>query len=97
MVTTDTADVPMAQPALIKVEEVAKPTLTPPASDEASKNGDSSSELSEPVDAELEEEEDIGEIEPDHYWDGGRIPVFKPVCAYFLCSLASTLSCRSIR
>jgi hypothetical protein len=26
-----------------------------------------------------DEEEDIGEIKPDHYYEGGRIPVFKPV------------------
>ena len=31
-------------------------------------------------DEEMEEEE---EIEPDHYYGGGRIPVFKPVCAVY--------------
>ncbi|KAE9983835.1 hypothetical protein EG328_009449 [Venturia inaequalis] len=50
--------------------------LTPPTSEDHDGN---SSELS---DIEDEEEEDIGEITPDHYWDeenGGKIPVFKPV------------------
>ena len=53
----------------------SKPALTPPASDHTDKRDDSGSELSdiEP------ESEDIGEILPDHYWDNGKIPVFKPV------------------
>lgn len=58
-----------------------KPTLTPPASEEADKHYDSGSELSE-LDVEPEGErelEDNGEIEPDHYYEGGKIPVFKPV------------------
>jgi hypothetical protein len=57
--------------------------LTPPTSEDMDKCGESSSELSElDMDVgreEAEEDEDIGEIEPDHYWDGGRIPIFKPV------------------
>ena len=56
--------------------------LTPPTSEDMGKCGESSSELSElDMDAgrEADEDEDIGEIEPDHYWDGGRIPIFKPV------------------
>ena len=61
-----------------------KPTLTPPASEEADKRYDSESELSE-LDLEPEEKlDDDGEIEPDHYYEGGKIPVFKPVC-YLLC------------
>lgn len=52
-----------------------KATLTPPASEEADKGDDSGSELSD-LDLELEEN---GEILPDHYYDGGKIPVFKPV------------------
>lgn len=53
--------------------------LTPPASEEEMDKGNqSSSELS---DINLDEDDDdIGEIEPDHYFDGGKIPVFKPVC-----------------
>jgi hypothetical protein len=74
---TAVADTHMADSAPIKVEEQTKHTMTPPASDEGNKIGDDSSELSEPI---AEEEDDIGEIEPDHYWDGGRVPVFKPVC-----------------
>ena len=60
----------------IKVKAEPKPALTPPASEEADKQDDSGSELS---DLELEPE-DISEIEPDHYYEGGKIPVFKPVC-----------------
>ena len=59
----------------IKMEPDSKTTLTPPASEEADKLGDVSSELSE-LDFDLD---DIGDIEPDHYYEGGRIPVFKPV------------------
>ena len=53
-----------------------KSTLTPPSSVRLPPKPDdaSSSELSD-----LEEEEDIGEIEPDHYYGGGKVPVFKPV------------------
>ena len=59
----------------VKVKAEPKPDLTPPASEEADKQDDSGSELS---DLELEPE-DVSEIEPDHYYEGGKIPVFKPV------------------
>ena len=57
-----------------------KPTLTPPTSDEGNKPaGSPASELSD-----LEpEEDDIGDIDPDHYYEGGRIPVFKPVSSFW--------------
>ena len=61
----------------VKAEPIeAKTTLTPPASEEADKQDDSGSDLS---DLELDPE-DSGEIAPDHYYEGGKIPVFKPVC-----------------
>lgn len=69
----------MSPPSEMDVDVEHKPTLTPPASEEADKQYDSGSELSE---LELEPEdrpEDGGEIEPDHYYDCGKIPVFKPV------------------
>lgn len=57
-------------------ETVPKPALTPPTSEDMDKRGERmSSELSE-----LESSDDEEEIEPDHYFDGGKIPVFKPVC-----------------
>ena len=59
----------------VEVKEESKPTLTPPASDEADKHDDSGSELS---DLDMEPE-DSGEIVPDHYYEGGKVPVFKPV------------------
>jgi hypothetical protein len=88
---TDTMD---AHPALspephdIKTttETVAKPAsaLTPPTSEEMNheqpKDNDDESELSE---LDLDDEEDEGYIEPDHYWDGGKIPVFKPTMDQF--------------
>ncbi|KAL1625827.1 hypothetical protein SLS54_003299 [Diplodia seriata] len=59
-----------------------KAALTPPTSEDMDrgKRDGSSSELSE---LELDDEEDIGDIEPDHYWDGGKIPVFKPTMDQF--------------
>ena len=66
-----------------------KPALTPPTSEDTDKkDDDSGSELSdlEPEDREpsvapksepIEEEE----IFPDHYYEGGKVPVFKPVSA----------------
>lgn len=62
----------------------AKPAnaLTPPTSEEMNHEiKDEESELSE---LDLSDDEDDGEeIEPDHYWDGGNIPVFKPTMAQF--------------
>lgn len=60
-----------------------KPTnaLTPPTSEEMnheSKQEDDDSELSD-----LDMEDDGEEIVPDHYWDGGKIPVFKPTMEQF--------------
>jgi hypothetical protein len=71
------ADPPKLQPA----SDSAPRVLTPPTSEDMDKHDGNSSELSELEDD--EDEDDIGEVEPDHYWDeenGGRIPVFKPVC-----------------
>lgn len=52
--------------------------LTPPTSEDMnSKMDDGSSDLSELSD--LEDDDDEEEIVPDHYYDGGKIPVFKPV------------------
>lgn len=66
--------------------------LTPPASEEELDKGQrSSSELS---DINLDEDDDdIGEIEPDHYFDGGKIPVFKPVST--LDTMSRCLACRA--
>lgn len=51
-----------------------KPALTPPTSEDMDKRDERlSSELSD-IDS-----DDGEDIEPDHYWDGGKIPVFKPV------------------
>lgn len=57
-----------------------KSTLTPPASEEADKHDDSGSELSE---LELESDDNV-EIVPDHYYEGGKVPVFKPVCTHHI-------------
>lgn len=58
-----------------KLPHEARQALTPPTSEEWNKHDDNSSELSEQED----DEDDVGDIEPDHYYEGGRIPVFKPV------------------
>lgn len=68
----------------------SKPTLTPPASEEADKHNDSGSDLSD-LDAEPEEN---GEIVPDHYYDGGKIPVFKPVSQSRVPLLVGVILCR---
>ena len=64
---------PITEDAGIKLEP--KSTLTPPASEEAEKNDDSGSELS---DLDLDPDDSV-KIVPDHYYGGGKIPVFKPV------------------
>jgi hypothetical protein len=56
-------------------DSASKPALTPPTSEDMDKRDERmSSELSE-----LDSDDDGEEIEPDHYFDGGKIPVFKPV------------------
>ena len=52
---------------------ILKHALTPPTSVDMEKRERSSSELSD-----IKDEEE--EIVPDHYYDGGKVPVFKPVC-----------------
>lgn len=72
-------------PSEVHIKSEEKPTLTPPASEGTDKHYDSGSDLSE-LEAETvekadEEVVDHGEIKPDHYYEGGKIPVFKPVSA----------------
>lgn len=56
-------------------DTTAKPALTPPTSEDNDKREERlSSELSE-----LEDSDDGEDIEPDHYFEGGKIPIFKPV------------------
>lgn len=62
----------MKQPA---TEENPVAPVTPPATDESSK--DHASNASELSDLDLDEDEDEEEIEPHHY-EGG-VPVFQPV------------------
>ncbi|KAL8806993.1 MAG: hypothetical protein Q9182_000974 [Xanthomendoza sp. 2 TL-2023] len=74
-------------PPEVQVKSEEKPTLTPPASEGTDKHYDSGSELSE-LEAESiekidEEVVDDAEIEPDHYYEGGKIPVFKPTIGQF--------------
>lgn len=59
-------------------EQKPEAPVSPPATDESNKDhGSPASELS---DLDLDEDDDEDdEIEPDHYYDGGKIPVFKPV------------------
>ena len=59
--------------------------LTPPTSEEMNhelKKEDEESDLSD-LDLDDDEEEDGEDIEPDHYWDDGKIPVFKPTMDQF--------------
>lgn len=57
--------------------------LTPPTSEDNNTriDDDASSDLSE-LDLDMDDEE---EVVPDHYWDDGKIPVFKPVCHPIIC------------
>lgn len=65
----------------------SRPALTPPTSENTDKKDDESgSDLSDlepeeplddhPVQPKVEDEEDVI---PDHYYEGGKVPVFKPV------------------
>lgn len=83
----------------VKVEidqHESKPALTPPTSESTGKKDedDTGSELSdlEPEDSieepaqeqKISEEDNDEEIFPDHYYEGGQIPVFKPVSCHML-------------
>jgi len=78
---TPSIELPSDQVSKLPDLNDASRVLTPPASEEEMDKGhQSSSELS---DINLDEDDDdIGEIEPDHYFDGGKIPVFKPVSPF---------------
>ena len=70
---------PSDEPTKTSEPENPPKVLTPPASEEEiDKRQELLSDLSD-LDIDLDDDDDIGEIEPDHYFDGGRIPVFKPV------------------
>ncbi|KAF2640911.1 hypothetical protein P280DRAFT_543846 [Massarina eburnea CBS 473.64] len=59
-------------------DSTTKPALTPPTSEDMDKRDERlSSELS---DLDSDDGEDI---EPDHYWDGGKVPVFCPTMDQF--------------
>lgn len=80
-------------PAVQHDDTVPKAALTPPTSEDNDPKREErmSSELSD-IDS-----DDGEEIEPDHYWDGGKIPVFKPVCRkaahVLLCCIAEYSIC----
>ena len=67
------------------IETGSKPAnaLTPPTSEEM--NHDETKKEHEDSDlTDLDmDDDDEEEIEPDHYWDGGKIPVFKPTMDQF--------------
>ncbi|KAK4696602.1 [histone H3]-trimethyl-L-lysine9/36 demethylase, partial [Lecanoromycetidae sp. Uapishka_2] len=88
---------PPAEAGEVKMEpeqENTHPALTPPTSENTDKkDDDSDSELSE-LEPEIEEpsvaskeepsvEKVVEEIVPDHYYEGGKIPIFKPTMDQF--------------
>ena len=79
----------VGEPKMEMEQHSEKPALTPPTSESTDKkDDDSGSELS---DLEPEEQETYTEpkgepiieeeIVPDHYYEDGKVPVFKPVSA----------------
>lgn len=68
--------VPSVETAPTQADDVTmKAALTPPTSEDNDKRDERMS--SELTDIDSDDGEDI---EPDHYFEGGKIPVFKPVC-----------------
>ncbi|KAF7572148.1 JmjC domain-containing histone demethylation protein 3D [Pyrenophora tritici-repentis] len=65
-------------PAATHDDSTTKAALTPPTSEDNDKRFERmSSELSD-IDS-----DDGEDIEPDHYFEGGKIPVFKPTMEQF--------------
>jgi hypothetical protein len=72
-------------------DETPKAALTPPTSEDNDKRDERmSSELSD-IDS-----DDGEDIEPDHYFEGGKIPVFKPVCREAAYELPRMAACAHI-
>lgn len=64
----------------IKAEDASMPlvnALTPPTSEEMNNRKEAEDGESDLSDLDMDDDE---EIVPDHYWEGGKVPVFKPVC-----------------
>ncbi|KAK5137093.1 hypothetical protein LTR08_001102 [Meristemomyces frigidus] len=76
---------PGSHHAQSSTDPVAKPSaaLTPPTSEEMNiDDATKEHEDSELSDLDLDDDDDE-DIEPDHYWDNGNIPVFKPTMEQF--------------
>ena len=65
-------------PAAVKSEQDEIPALTPPVSIDTDKRDDDTTDPAAPG-----HEEDVAEIVPDHYYNDGQIPVFKPTMKEF--------------
>nr|POF17780.1 dna damage-responsive transcriptional repressor rph1 [Quercus suber] len=79
----------MAEPAQAAVQpsvengQLPHSALTPPTSEELNMDTKKDSDESELSDLDLDDDDDLEDIEPDHYWEGGKIPVFKPTMEQF--------------
>jgi hypothetical protein len=72
------------------VQQVAR-VLTPPTSEDMDKkDGIDHGELSD-------DEDDDWDIEPDHYWGEGKIPIFKPVSTCLCPILLQSADCNPNR
>ncbi|EMC96328.1 hypothetical protein BAUCODRAFT_33663 [Baudoinia panamericana UAMH 10762] len=70
-----------SEPAASKPQQPTS-ALTPPTSEEMDhEEHKKTHEESDLSDLDLDDDEE--DIEPDHYWDGGKIPVFKPTLEQF--------------
>ncbi|KAI5245704.1 hypothetical protein E4T43_02979 [Aureobasidium subglaciale] len=76
-----TSDAALPEASNLSKHSEAAHALTPPTSEDNNIriDDDASSDLSE-LDLDLEDEE---EVVPDHYWDDGKVPVFKPTMSQF--------------
>jgi len=69
----DGSEATHAKDADINHDELHQRILTPPTSDDAGKRDE----------VEDAEDEDIGDVEPAEYYDGGKIPIFRPTMRQF--------------
>lgn len=68
----------------IEAEKAPHSALTPPTSEEMNIDPKKDSDDSELSELDLDDDDDeLEDIEPDHYWEGGKIPVFKPTMEQF--------------
>lgn len=66
--TPTSGDHDVAKPSIEDAAKSATAALTPPTSEEMNHDAKAEQDDSELSDLDLDEEDDLGDVKPDHYW-----------------------------